>query len=73
MKVQVYPVHTEVYLFDDILGEIKQVCIGNNNNISYQITWWDARNYKSDWFNENQFKTCFAKDKKVDIGFKSCV
>ena len=66
--MKVWPVGSTVILDSDIKGTILQICIGNEEAISYEIVWWDGNKRNKEWFQEFEIGMC---DQPMQIGFHS--
>jgi hypothetical protein len=55
--IQVYPIGSEIVIDGDIPAVITAFEVrGMVGLITYQCTWWDERNRKSEWLTESEIK-----------------
>jgi hypothetical protein len=67
-KLEVITVGSRVELAEDVHGILTAICIRENNNITYEVGFWNGRSYDSRWFTSHEIRSTDLGDKKK-IGF----
>lgn len=59
----------EVWIGKDIKGRVVQVCIHTNRLCQFQISWWNGRERKIEWFEDFEVTPISPNGPFMQIGF----
>lgn len=65
--VFISPAGTKVKLHDDIFGVINKVIVTYENNVFYEISWWNGRSKNTEVFHSTEVEE--TEDVRTKIGF----
>jgi len=68
--VEVIDIGSWVIIGDDVPAKVTRICIRDNGNVSYELSWWDGRTRKSEWLEAFEVTTDSERG-SLQIGFLS--
>lgn len=64
--LEVYEIGSSVVIDGEIPGTVTGIIVrGQEHRLQYEVTWWDERSRKSDWFEPFEIRATDAKTRTM--------
>ena len=67
--VDLLPVGSEVLIGEKIEGVIKSICVNDNNQVTYQVVWWNGNARLCEWLDRFEVEAVDSSSNSTRLGF----